>query len=449
MSIIEEIIEFMSVMTDRNIETIALHNVLNAKLCQMVASKNVKFKQYKHSLPLVLSYYGINFLQSGSQKDYVIDLIDKYILDFLPKKANEYIAKYKEKIIEGYYLQIQNDKKRDKKIEEFEATLRPPQINISDATTSAIYLEASQISKIGMGSLFIKISELGDYIDAIVKGDQQKKDFFEKLKDIYDGKIMPRLVLIDKREALYNIPVQILLYSDFDNLLDEKTSDYFKRILKTGMARRCFIYIPKTKRKFNQSVGWEKKEQNQKYICDIAKQLEQIYDAIPENAIYEFNEESKTLLEKYKNECIERHNNLIDEEEDSIVLIDLKESFWKITKLSVVYHVINYPKSTLITVESIEKAIDFYSEISQYLHILLDKKAKTAEDNLYKFLTRHFMKRTTIYKKEIRDKKFVNGNNFSKWFNEIFPDLESFYNLVEYKDPKHPRREAWQQITRS
>ena len=79
-------IEFLSTMSNNDIEPVALECILNAKLTQLIASKNVRFKQYSHSKPMPLRYMCFVYLNSGSGKDETIRQIDNALMPFLKKK---------------------------------------------------------------------------------------------------------------------------------------------------------------------------------------------------------------------------------------------------------------------------------------------------------------------------------------------------------------------------
>ena len=163
-------IETLRIITEGEIEDIALENMINAKLTQLVATKNVRFKQYANSNPMPLGYYCFCFIPSGFGKDKAIRFIDKNYMPFLKDKISNIIDRYKMELQSKLYDEARKieDKKKQKeaeyKIEEILNQVRPCNINIADATFTALYYEAEKIEKIGYGSICIKIMELGNYV---------------------------------------------------------------------------------------------------------------------------------------------------------------------------------------------------------------------------------------------------------------------------------------------
>lgn len=431
-------INFLTTMTNGNIPPIALQNMINAKLAQLIGSKGVTFKQYSHSKPMVPNYYSICFLGSGVGKDMAADLINDYLMPFLGLEQAKQIEHYKQQLADEAQAKHTNDSKKNKELDARAAEaierVRPFNLDIADATFTAVYSEAEQISKVGSGAICIRISELGDFIDNITGGDANKKELLEKLKDMYDGKVMPRLISGDKRANLNNIPINALLYSDFKNLLDEKNNVYFKKMLETGLARRAFIYIPDGHIKINKPIGFAAKEKAQEHAINLCNDLCEVYKSIPQNACYTFNETAKVALQEYQDSCVDQYNELI--ECNQILATDVHASFWKITKLAVIYHVVENPTTFVIGPRYVQQAIDFYNEIKPCLKLLIDKRADSPEDRLKKWLknqTKPF-KRT-----EIKNQKFVNDNRFSKWLDEVMPQVcdeikaETGVSIFEYK----------------
>ena len=150
-------IETLRTITEGEIEDIALENMLNAKLTQMVATKNVRFKQYANSDPMPLGYYALCFLPSGVGKDKAIRFIDKSYLPFLKGKIEKIIDRYKLELQKELYQQAdllgdaKLTKEAKRQAEETIKKIRPCNINIADATFTALYYEAEKIEKMQFG----------------------------------------------------------------------------------------------------------------------------------------------------------------------------------------------------------------------------------------------------------------------------------------------------------
>ena len=106
-------------------------------------------------------------------------------------------------------------------------------------------------------------------------------------------------------------------------------------------------------------------------------------------------------------------------EQDEIISVDILNSSWKINKLAFVYHLLVNPSDHYIRSESVQKAIDFYKQSHLCLVELLTKKAKSDIENMFNFFMGNINKMIPLM--ALRNEKFVNGREFSKWFKESLP----------------------------
>lgn len=427
--IIEECLEILKVLTNGNVEEIALQNMLNAKLANMVCLKGCAFKQFSNSKPSTVSYYAMNFMNSGARKDYSIDSINNYLLEFVkPEIENK---------VENLRVQVQREldgidqKKNKREYAKKEAELdsiRVASFELENPNYSGLYSEAKQIARLNFGGIFIRISELGDYLSEIVGGDASKKKLYNSLKNIFEGKIAPNIIQGDNtRETLTNIPIQIVMYTDYENLFDRHVKDYYVKNLKTGMARRSFIYMPKEQTtKMNYPSRHEENEEAIFKAVEVCKKLENIYRQIRENTIYEFSEEAKDMLYEYQCRCIDSFNNSKDE---LILKIEKNESFWKCTKLAVIYSIIDNPLSTVVESKYVIMALDFYDEISYGLKSVINKREKTNCEKVADFFINHIGQSFTTM--ELRNAGIIGQNNFSDWWNKRGGEAETIEELQE------------------
>lgn len=418
--VIKKSLDFLRIMTDNNVDDIALLNILNAKFCNMITNKGVCFKQYNNDKDVKqLSYYAINFMHSGRQKDYTVNCINNYLLNFIGNYCENSIENYKNELSEELELK----KVKQEKINEALERVRPFNLEIYEANMTGLYAEAEQISNIGFGSLFIRIGELGDYIDGITSGNQDKKEFFQNLKNIYEGTIAGKIIKSEHRQQINNIPVQSIMYTDFSSLLDEKNNKYFKTMLKTGFSRRSFIYIPfEDNIKLNYPIKHSEKEDCIYKANELSNYIEsEIFNKIQDKAILIYSEEAQELIHYYKCKCIDIVNSKKDT--DSIVSTDLKESFWKIQKLACVYSLLGNPKSSIISSKYIQMAINFYEKIAPCLQVVVDKKEDSPEQRLKDYFISNVGK--IISRSDIKNEKFVNANHFKKWFEDYIEEAQA------------------------
>jgi len=425
-------IEFLSKLTNNNIEKIALECMWNAKASQMICAKGVKFRQYSYSKPTPPNFYCNLWLGSGSGKNLAVDLINDYLMPFLKPAMDIKIDEWKKKY-QSKNAQPTGDKKADREtnkiVNDYLAKIEEFHIDIASATFSGVYKVASQINETGCGAINILITEFGDFIDSVTSGDMNKKELFESLKDMSDGKVMPRIIAGETRKSLSNIPITAILASDFENLFDAKNNKYYIKMLKTGMARRSFIYITKEQKK-NKAISVAEREKAQMRGLELGRHFEQIYNSIPENAVYDFSDRAKERLEEWHNECIDNYNN--EKFSDSILAAEEESSFWKITKLAVIYSIIDEPQNMLIDIKYIEKAINFYKSIQPCLEMLLEKKAPSEVDKLNTFMLQWAKKA----KKPIKSEEIRKGIDYKSTPWKSFRD-EYLPTTLDWLEAEH------------
>lgn len=419
-------VDFLKIMTNGNIKNTALLNMVNSKLTYLVSFKGAKFKQYTNSRELPLSYYGINFISSGASKDYTLNLFNDHLIPFIGDFLHNTIDEYK------YFFEQEELKKisllngKEKKQAEIELhqklnNFRYVNTETDDATILGIYKDASILNTIGKGSLFIRIGELGDYIDGVTSGNKLKKELFEKLKEMYDGRITVASIGGDNfRPTLRDISVNAFLYSDFENFKSQKNSEYFFKILKTGMARRSFIFMDELSL-LNKPIDFKIKNEALTNASILSKDLEYIFENI-NNEAYCFDIDTSKAIDDYSRSCIDEYNKEVKKNNISIKGLDIKESYWKISKLSVVYHILNNPTDKLIRVDDFLEALEFYKEISKSFNLLLESKADTPQERLIKYILE--TEKEIIKMGDLRNKRFVNDTYFKKWFDEIIEDIQ-------------------------
>lgn len=424
--IVKRCCNFLNIMMDGNWSEPALINVVNAKLTYMLSLGGAKFRQYTNGNDIILSYYGINFLPSGWGKDRVPNLINQNLINFTQDYMERVIKDYKEEYEQQEEYKIRQLDKKQQKQAEFELqqkinNFRYLNTEIHDATVLGLYADAEIISRIGKGSLFLRIEELGDYIDGITTGNKQKKELFEKLKEISDGRFTATTISGDnKRRTLNNIPVSALLYSDFENFKTTRNREYLNKMLRTGISRRSFIFMEEIK-PVNQAIPSHEKERALTEAQQLSEEIRNIFNNIQPNS-YLMSEEAHARIDKYKNECVDKYNEEVAQKNITIQGLDIKESWWKILKLGVVYHILNEPHNILIRASDIEEAIDFYSNICNSFKILKDTHADTAAEKLIKYIIER--EETTIKMGDLRSQRFVGDVQFKKWFDEIISDVQ-------------------------
>lgn len=424
--IVKRCCKFLNTMTDQNLSELALINVANAKLTYMLSLGGAKFRQYTNGNDIILSYYGMSFLPSGSGKDYVLNLFNQYLIPFIPDYMDRVVKDYKEEFEQQEEYKIRQLDKKQQKQAEFDLqqkinNFRYLNTEIHDATVLGLYADAEIISRIGKGALFLRIEELGDYIDGITTGNKQKKELFEKLKEISDGRFSATTISGDnKRKTLNNIPVSAMLYSDFENFKTARNREYLNKMLRTGISRRSFIFMDEIKL-INKAIPAIEKQRAITEAQQLSVELKNIFDNISPSPYY-LSEEAHEIIDKYKNSCIDRYNEEVAQKNITIQGLDIKESWWKILKLGVVYHILNSPNDCLVRAADIQEAIEFYNHICNSFSILRNTHADSATDKLIQFIIS--FEKNNLKMGDLRSQRFVGDVQFKKWFDEIIADVQ-------------------------
>lgn len=425
-SIVKRCCNFLNTMTDNNMSELALINVTNSKLTYLLSMGGAKFKQYTNGNDIILSYYGMSFLPSGSGKDYVLNLFNNYLIPFVPGYMEKVIKDYKEEFEAQEEYKIRQLDKKQQKQAEYDLqqkinNFRYLNTEIHDATVLGLYSDAEIIDRLGQGALFLRIEELGDYIDGITTGNKQKKELFEKLKEISDGRFSATTISGDnKRKTLNNIPVSAMLYSDFENFKTTRNREYLNKMLRTGISRRSFIFMEEIK-PVNKAIDFMEKQQAIVEAQQLSAELKSIFTNIAGKS-YLLSEEAHRTIDAYKNQCIDAYNEEVAQKNITIQGLDIKESWWKILKLGVVYHILNDPTNILVSSRDILEAIDFYREICNSFKILKDTHADTAVEKMIKYIIER--DDCNIKMGDLRSQRFVNDVQFKKWFEEVIADVQ-------------------------
>lgn len=428
-----------------DVDEIALVNILNAKLANMITQTGVNFKQYDNSKPAVLSYYGINFMISGSSKDYSIDCINNYLIPFVEEELKERIEVYKEEFYEEQMLKAKTPAQK-KQVERDVQNIRVANYELHNPNCTGLYKEAEQINKIKFGSLFIRIGEFGDYLENIVgNNNSAKKELYQKLKEIYEGSIAPSIIAGDsKREVIKNIPVQALIYTDFENLYNERIKKYYVNSMKTGQARRCFTYMPIDKKhKIAYPLPPAFKRDAILELTELQKDYKVIFDTLNNmvDKTFYLSPEAQDYLYKYNCRCIDYFN---ESKDDIIVRLEKKESFWKITKLAVIYGILECPSDLVIKKCHVQMAESFYNAIEPSLKAVLVEREKTVVEKFAEFIVNQCEENGFVSRTDLRHVNILkNDKTFTKDFENLLPEIkdeiESTYKywFLEYEGKKN------------
>ena len=447
---LNDIVKNLQIICDYKINEIAAMNILQAKLSYIMGFKGVKFQSIQNvGRYTPIAYYAFNFVPSGGTKNRLLTEIDTNILGFF----NDYLKKYNEDRLDKIeceqtlMLQKITDKVelRRKKME-CEAEIKAfknLKKEITNATQAKIYNSLEIITAAAEGAILIINSEFANYYeDAILNKDKLKKEFLDMMYNLYDGEFQGTDTVSTSRDNISNLPTACIFLSDYKLLLEnDKLSNAFKSYLARGMARRSFIYFKKNENYYTQNVEYPSFDEKTKAIDNLkiySNKLKQIFEEIQKNKQYCFNQEANNEINIYKSEVNKKvaefykYTNILDLNSE-ILKLNLEHSTWKIIKLAVLYHILDNPSSTFVTVENFRKAVKFFNQTHACLEEMLQDKLVSDYDNLYNYLVKNRNK--FVSKMDLRNEKFVANREFKNWFDDALNTISEMaenkgFNLV-------------------
>ena len=333
---------------------------------------------------LRVNYFGISISGSGSGKTFVYDTLKnlfdmnkwKTALRISYNEANKDIDN--DIIIEGEPTKLGNY------IPNFE--------NNIEGTKEGLYLRALALSKCFSGSLNIVNEEIMD----IIKDSQ-----LNTMKELYDGKLLGKVIKGNVNENIYGITANMLIFGSSVGIKrDNKTYEYFIKSMNSGIYRRSFIYYEKpkdiVKNDINQDVNI-----NLNYINDfISKNKVSITTGSP--TILEPTQKGYEYLESINNDLLEFSNKYKDNERFSAEI----GSFDKILKLAYLKTV--YEQKEQIDYDSINYAYSFYKRLRNTNKDLFNVEPQ------YKRIYRILKSNNKLTKSEVLEKDIFNSITFNE-----------------------------------
>lgn len=431
--LLEEIVNNLEVLCDYKINELAALNIIQAKLTHAFSLKDVKFKSIQNvNKAKPMAYYAFNFIPSGGIKNYAYNAIDESLLDFVDdylklfnqKRYNELECKQIMEL-EGITDKVELRRKKQEQ-ETALKNLKKLNKDITNATQASLYSSLEVIKESGMGSILIYNPEFCNfYEDVVLNRDKTKKEFLDILYNLYDGEFQGTDTVSTSRENIKNIPACVIFLSDYKLLNEnEKLSVNFKSYLARGMSRRSFIFFTNNTNYYLKTkyANFDEKQRATENLRIFGNQIKNIFENIPEHKVYHFEMEANDRINEYKKEIDNRiaefykYTNKLDINNE-ILKLNLEHSTWKIIKLAVLYHILSTGgQRDYVTVDSFNKAVEFFNKMHDCLDLMLKDKSITDYDKLYNYLIANRNK--WISKMDLRAQCFVPSKEFKTWLED-------------------------------
>lgn len=444
MEIIERITKNLKIVLDNKIEEQAIENIFYAKFCHALQLKNIKFTSINNLRnSAYLSYYAINFINSGGAKNTTLDNIDNCLLSFVEDEEKKIKNQIKELIVQDEKeLLLKNKDYNDecKKIENKYKKVEVVNFLTNGGTLASVYADGAIINDYNKGALFAEITEFADYFTSSVDNPKSSNnEFLNMLNNLYDSVLEPSNSAGTRRKKLKSLPFSLVFLSDLEEMLENKTNNKFKKRLKSGFARRVNFYIDKevnyAKNPPKRPTLQEKQEayNNLDYLkCE----LKEIYDNLFFGCEFKFTNEANELIDEWKNLCEEecksfyKYTDRLDLEE-KIKFLELQNSPWKIIKMSVIMQILMNEKTNMVTDKAVFKAIEFYKKCRDCLYQILSEKEITAEEKICNFFLNNQNKEFNLT--VLKSKNFVNRDSFPNWIRNTIDEIETLLNEKGFK----------------
>jgi len=441
----DDIIKQIQILHDYKVNKNAGLNVLHAVLAHVFSFKNIRFESINNiNSPAYLAYYAFNFVGSGGIKNVLLKDIKTKLVPFFESELNSFNEKRKS-AIELKFTKELNDlstaptnefNAKTKEQKEALGNFRKLEYSIGKGSTPSVYLSLDIIKKENKGSIFIENTEfMDDFEQAYFGNDLMGKQFFTCLNNFYDGEFIPTNTASIQREIVRGFSTNLVYMSDPSSLLEsDKISKQFKRELKSGWARRSFLYYKKDENFYGENVYFptaEEKDEAINKLKEYSKIISNIYFNIPDLMVYKFTPSANKAITEWKMLIGEKIKKLYTytkrlNKDCKILEVNLEGSTWKIIKLAVLFHMLENPTKKDITSEPFKKACEFFEIMHKSLEDLLLDKTSSDYDEMYAYLLKNVNK--FVSKTDLNRQNFVKPREFSRWINNAVNEME---NLCE------------------
>ena len=367
-----------------------------------------------------VNLYALNLAPSGFGKGRSINILEEEVFNqFRQRFLEETFPLLAEVNLPKLSLARANRKGTDPDEElvrvqkEFDGT-GPMLFSFAEATAPAVKQMRHHLLMANAGALSLEVDEIGTNLSTSAEVLGPYLELFDK------GKIKTKLVKStsdSKRleEIRGTTPTNLMMFGTPSKLFDgAATEQLLHSFLDTGYARRCFFgYIKGVQRQTDltpQEIFARSTNQgNNKFLEDLADQLENLADIINVNKKLIIKEDTSLLLIEYKIHC-EKAAAKLPEHED-MKKAELSHRYFKVLKLAGAYAFID--DSPEVTQAHIYNAIKLAEESGAAFQAMLNR------DRPYMKLAKYLagVKRDVTQAELVEDLPFYKGGTTQK--NEL------------------------------
>jgi len=335
--------------------------IIISKMFEVFSSKRICFDESGRIN--FTNWFALIFLPSGGGKDRLVDNLDTFVF----KSYFDWFKTQSQKAIEKC---SNEDYKKLKLVAE-----------IQNATPEGISLLGKMLSDINFGAIYVKIPELGLYIE---NGDKRIKQFLSILCSLYSCVIPNKIIKSEIfQDVITGIPTNVLAYSDYTLFLDNIRS-YFNKILNTGYGRRFIINFQENLELSTECLSDSDERNIYEKLENIGTDIFQNFEKVQFYACYKLLPESKNFLNSYKIETNLLHNK----ERNPLLQREINSRELKALKLSCLFAALNHSNELVINSDDMKQAIDTVEFLSQDFRKFLNYKPSYDDKykKAYKFL---------------------------------------------------------------
>ena len=311
-----------------NSYNLPLLNAINYKFAQIVTFKKIKVKLSSSEKSKLVNYYGFSVVPSGFGKDKPINDLDDYVFNWFKDEFDQRNKElYENRMKEIVKLALQNfpdsEKERKSFINSEKKKIRNMKFEVQHATSAGIYDDALTVSKSNFGCLCLRITEFGDYIS---NKTTEKVTLLSVLKDIYDGKLLPKSIKTQEYiEKVTNTPFNCLLYTDSSPLNRGRGKDNLEMLLSSGLARRTFFAFQNLKeiKPTNPNGLDEKITETIEKGRNNGIHLQRLYSKLEIGAEFLVSDGAREIFYNYKNEMENEYNYFHTTGEQNEILVEM------------------------------------------------------------------------------------------------------------------------------